>query len=98
MEDKLLEKAQELKSKISSIKSEIEDLENYKKNYDRHYSLEIKYIEKSSGLVGSIRMYHDSKDEELSIEIRACCDIIASYMLEIYKKRLDRLEFEYKNI
>lgn len=98
MNDNLLKEAKGLKEKIDKVKSKLEILEDYKKNYSRHYDLTIKYVKESNGLVSSFVISSCNGDDEELLQARSCCDMIVANLIEFYKKKLDRLEFEFKNL
>lgn len=98
MNDNLLQKAKELKDKIEKVKSKIKILEDYKQNYERHYTLKFEYISKETSRVNSFGIHSCSDDGEELLEARYCCDIVVSNLFEFYRRKLDRLEFEYQNL
>lgn len=98
MNDNLLQKAKDLKDKIEKVKSKIKVLEDYKQNYGEHYTLKIEYIMKDKGLVQSFEIHSSDKNKDELLEARYCCDIVVSNLFEFYRRKLDRLEFEYQNL
>lgn len=98
MNDNLLKEAKGLKEKIDKVKSKLEILEDYKKNYGRHYNLTIEYVKDNNGLVSSFVISSCNGDDEELLQARYCCDMIVANLTEFYKKKLDRLEFEFKNL
>lgn len=98
MNDDLLKKAKELKDNIEKVKSKIKALEDYKNNYGRHYDLTIEYVRDDNGLVSSFGINSCTGNDEELLEARSCCDMVVANLTEFYKKKLDRLEYEYKNL
>lgn len=98
MDDKLLEKAKGLKEQINKVQANLESLENYKKNYGRHYDLTIEYVKDSNGLVSKFSINSCTGDDDELLQARSCCDMVVANISEFYKKKLDRLKFEYNSL
>lgn len=98
MEDELLEKAKGLKEQINKVQIKLRILEDYKKNYGRHYDLTVEYVKDDNGLVSSFGINSCTGDDDELLQARSCCDMVVANLTEFYKKKLDRLNFEYKNL
>ena len=93
MDKNKVNKAISLQNKIDKIENFIQELEEYKDGKPTYIG--IRYVK---GLECRISVPIDNNDKDSNLEIKTCCDIVSSYLLEVYKKRLDRLKLEFENL
>lgn len=94
MNDEQLKKANRLQKDMQYLKNNIEAIQDYQQQTDLS-SCVIQVSFAKNGLVHNFRT--DRGDVSID-ETKVCAEMVAVYLLEIYKKRLERLEFEYKNL
>lgn len=97
MDKETVDKAIELQDKIKYYEGCISVVEEFCKEGNDVCSFELKYKKDDSCLMYNFTL-SSYNDETLKGNLDACGKIVASYMMEIFKLKLNRLKEEYKNL
>ena len=97
MDKETVDKAIELQDKIKYYEGCINVLEEFCKEGKSVCSFELKYKKEDSRLISyfTLSIYND---ESLKEDLNDCGKIVSSYMMGVFKLKLNRLKEEYKNL